>query len=323
MPEPSKNIARILTGDQRAGAQMIRLIEAGDPRVPGLLQDLYPHSGKAFIIGITGSPGTGKSTIINGLITQFRKQDFKVGVIAVDPTSPFSGGAILGDRLRMQTHATDEKVFIRSMASRGQAGGLSRATRDAALVLDAMGYHIILIETVGAGQGEFEVSFFAHSTGIVTVPGTCDGIQAVKAGILETGDIFIVNKGDMADADMSLHQLSMMIEMGRADQGGWKPRVLKTNGLDGQGLAALAEAFLCHYGFMEKNRLIEKKRKEQETLYFTTLVRDLTLEKIMGFMETAPEYREVLNQLGSREMDPFTAAQQVVQKMLKSSKKGR
>jgi LAO/AO transport system kinase len=323
MPEPSNDIARILAGNQRAGAQMIRLIEAGDPRVPELLRDLYPHSGKAFIIGITGSPGTGKSTLINGLITQFRKQDVKVGVIAVDPTSPFSGGAILGDRLRMQTHATDEKVFIRSMASRGQTGGLSRATRDAALVLDAMGYHIILIETVGAGQGDFEVSFLAHSTGIVTVPGTCDGIQAVKAGILETGDIFIVNKGDMADADISLHQLSMMIEMGRTDRTGWKPRVLKTNGLDGQGLAALAEAFLSHYAFMKKNTLIEKKRKEQETLYFTSLVRALTLEKIMGFMETAPEYRQILNQLESREMDPFTAAQQVVQKMLKSSKKGR
>ena len=328
MPEPSKNIARILAGDQRAGAQMIRLIETGDPRVPGLLRDLYPHSGKGFIIGITGSPGTGKSTLINGLITQFRKQDFKIGVIAVDPTSPFSGGAILGDRLRMQTHATDEKVFIRSMASRGQAGGLSRATRDAALVLDAMGYHIILIETVGAGQGDFEVSFLAHSTGIVTVPGTCDGIQAVKAGILETGDIFIVNKsdmadGDMADADISLHQLSMMIEMGRTDRTGWNPMVLKTNGLDGQGVAALAEAFLSHYAFMKENRLLEEKRKEQETLYFTSLVRDLTLEKIMGFMETAPQYRQILNQLESREMDPFTAAEQVVQKMLKSSIKGR
>jgi LAO/AO transport system kinase len=323
MPEPSNDIARILAGDQRAGAQMIRLIEAVDPRVTGLLRDLYPHSGKAFIIGITGSPGTGKSTLINGLITQFRKQDFTVGVIAVDPTSPFSGGAILGDRLRMQTHATDEKVFIRSMASRGQAGGLSRATRDAALVLDAMGYHIILIETVGAGQGEFEVSFLAHSLGIVTVPGTCDGIQAVKAGILETGDIFIVNKGDMADADISLHQLSMMIEMGRADRTGWKPRVLKTNGLDGQGVADLAAAFLSHYAFMKKNRLLEEKRKEQETLYFTSLVRDLTLEKIKGFMETAPEYKEVLNQLESRKIDPFTAAEQVVQKLLKSSIKGR
>jgi GTPase len=309
------DIKKILAGDQNAGARMIRLIEADDPRAFELLRTLYPHSGKGFIIGITGSPGTGKSTIINGLITQFRKQKFKVGVIAVDPTSPFTGGAILGDRLRMQTHATDEKVFIRSMASRGRAGGLSRATRDAALVLDAMGHHIILIETVGAGQAEFEISFLAHCVGIVILPGSCDGIQAVKAGILETGDIFIVNKADMAE-DISLHQLNQMIEMGRPRPTGWKPTVLTTNGLTDDGLEALAAAFLAHRGFMEKNQLIEGKRKEQETLYFTSLLRDLTLDKLMAFMENAPEYREVLNKIESGEMDPLTAAELVVKQII-------
>ncbi len=311
------DIQKILAGDQGAGARLIRLIEGDDPKGFALLKDLYPYAGKAFIIGITGSPGVGKSTVINGLITQFRKHDFKVGVIAVDPTSPFSGGAILGDRLRMQSHALDENVFIRSMASRGKAGGLSRAARDAAVVLDAMGYNIILIETVGAGQGEFEVSSLAHSIGIVTVPGTCDGIQAVKAGILETGDIFIVNKGDIADADVSVHQLSMMIEMGKVSQTGWKPPVVKTNGLDGQGLEELAEAFLSHHDFMEKNNLIDEKRKEQETLYFTSLLRDLTINKLSVFMETSSEYREVLTRLASHEIDPVTAAEQVVQKILK------
>ena len=313
-------IKRIMAGDQNAGARMIRLIESDDPQAFELLRALYPHSGKGFIIGITGSPGAGKSTIINGLITQFRKKDLKVGVIAVDPTSPFSGGAILGDRLRMQTHATDEKVFIRSMASRGHSGGLSRATRDAALVLDAMGYHIILIETVGAGQAEFDISFLAHSVGIVTVPGTCDGIQAVKAGILETGNIFIVNKGDLADAadaDISLHQLTQMIAMGKDRRTGWKPKVLTTNGLTGDGLTELATAFLDHHEFMITNQVFEEKRKEQETLYFTSLLRDLTLKKLMAFMENSPEYKEVLNKIGSGEMDPITAAELVVKQMRK------
>ncbi len=342
------DISGILAGDQKAGARMIRLIEGDAPLAFEGLKALYPHSGHAFIIGITGSPGVGKSTLINGLITAFRKLDFKVGVIAVDPTSPFSGGAILGDRLRMQAHATDEKVFIRSMASRGQAGGLSRATKDAAVVLDAMGYQIIIIETVGAGQGEFEVAFFAHSIGIVTVPGTCDGIQAVKAGILETGDIFIVNKrdpvtgdpagenpadGNTADADVSVHQLSMMLAMGRSHEtgrlsggrnsdgrnsGGWKPRVLKTNALDGQGTEELAAAFLAHQGFMKINNLMAEKRRRQETAYFNALLRDITLKRLLNFMENAPEYRDVLDKLEAREINPVSAAEKMVKKLILS-----
>ncbi|MBA3009282.1 MAG: methylmalonyl Co-A mutase-associated GTPase MeaB [Proteobacteria bacterium] len=323
MPDRSDFIKKILAGDPGAGARMIRLIEADDPQAFGLLRALYPHSGKAFIIGITGAPGAGKSTIINGLITQFRKQNFKVGVIAVDPTSPFSGGAILGDRLRMQTHATDENVFIRSMASRGRAGGLSRATRDAALVLDAMGHHILLIETVGAGQAEFEISYLAHSIGIVVVPGSCDGIQAVKAGILETGDIFIVNKGDMGDADVSAHQLSMVIEMGKARKTGWNPRVIKTHALEGLGLAELAAAFLAHRDFLGTDPDPDKTRKERETLYFNCLVRELAMKKLGAFMETDPAYPEIINQLLAREIDPFTAAEQVFKKIQRKMTHGK
>jgi LAO/AO transport system kinase len=315
-------IKDILAGNQRAGARMIRLIEEDDPKAFGLLKKLYPHSGKAFIIGITGSPGTGKSTLIDGLITEYRKSGLSVAIIAVDPTSPFSGGAILGDRLRMQGHATDEKVFIRSMASRGQAGGISRAARDAALVLDAMGYEIIIIETVGAGQAEFEISNLAHSIGIVSIPGTCDGIQAVKAGILETGDIFIVNKGDQPQAEVSVHQLNMMIGMGSdPSQTLWKPVVLKTIARDGTGLAKLAAAFLSHFDFMEKNNLMEQKRKDQEIIYFTSLLKDLTLKKLMWFMETSPEYNEVFKKLIAHEIDPLTAAEQLDQKMNRSIKK--
>lgn len=309
MPE----IRDILAGNQRAGARMIKLIEEDDPKAFDLLKSLYSHSGKAFIIGITGSPGVGKSTIIDKLIAEFRKSGFSVAVIAVDPTSPFSGGAILGDRLRMQGHATDEKVFIRSMASRGRAGGVSRAAKDAVIVLDAMGYEIIIIETVGAGQSEFEVSNIAHSTGIVSIPGTCDGIQAVKAGILETGDIFIVNKSDNDGADVTVHQLTMITDLGNGTK--WKPKVLKTIAHDGTGMEELVAAFLSHWKFMETNNLLEAKKREQETNYFTSLLKDLTLKKLLLFMENSLEYQEVLLKLKSHEINPLDAAEQMVKKI--------
>ena len=329
MPE----IKDILMGNQKAGARMIRLIDDDDPKAFDLLKQLYPHSGNAFIIGITGSPGVGKSTLIDALIFEFRKQDLKIAVIAVDPTSPFSGGAILGDRLRMQRHAADEKVFIRSMASRGQKGGLSRATKDTAVVLSAMGYDIIIIETVGAGQAEFDIASVVHSTGIVTIPGTGDGIQAVKAGILEIGDIFIVNKSDRPDAQVSVLELKMMLSMRSpktveqiANQTAgdkfqinppkrgltWTPRVLKTIAHNGTGVKELAETFLSHFDFMKKNTILDLKKKELERIYFNSLLKDLALEKILLFMKESNNFKEALNEIESGSMDPITAAENVV-----------
>ncbi|MEA3438151.1 MAG: methylmalonyl Co-A mutase-associated GTPase MeaB [Thermodesulfobacteriota bacterium] len=312
MPE----IKDILEGSKIAGARMIRLIEDCDPSAFEMLKLLYPHSGNAFIIGITGSPGVGKSTLIDALILEFRKLDIKVAVIAVDPTSPISGGAILGDRLRMQRHATDKKVFIRSMASRGKKGGLSRATKDAAVVLDAMGYEIIIVETVGAGQGEFDITTLAHSIGILNIPGTGDGIQTVKAGILETGDVFIVNKSDKPDADELVHHLTMMINMRRPSESNsakmnWTAKVLKTIARDGTGVKELADTFLSHFAFMKKNGLLDQKRTEVEKLYFKSLLKDLTLDKILSFMETSEEYMKILKKIQSHEMDPLSAAELV------------
>ena len=291
---------------------MIRLIEDNDPSAFELLKQLYPHAGGAFIIGITGSPGVGKSTLIDAMITEFRKLGKKVAVIAVDPSSPVSGGAILGDRIRMQRHATDTGVFIRSMASRGQKGGLSRATKDAVIVLDAMGYDVIIIETVGAGQAEFDIAGLAHSVGIVSIPGTGDGIQAVKAGILETGDIFIVNKSDKPDADAACHELVMMLGMRNLSETQWTPGVLKTIARNGTGVDKLAQSFLSHFNFMKKNGLIDLKRKKMEQMYFQSILKDLTLEKILALMKESTNFKETSKKIESGSMNPLSAAELMV-----------
>ena len=225
---------KILQGNQLAAARLIRLLEEGDPAGINGLKTLYPQTGKAFVLGVTGPPGAGKSTLLTYIISELRQRQLKVGVVAVDPSSPFSGGALLGDRLRMRRHTEDKGVFIRSMATRGHMGGLSKTTKETALVYDAMGYEVVLIETVGVGQDEVDVSEFAHSTAVVSLPGMGDDIQAMKAGLLEIGDIFVVNKADKPGADDVVDQLRLMRDMRTEIDGAWKPPIIKTVAINGE-----------------------------------------------------------------------------------------
>ncbi|HSO05075.1 MAG TPA: methylmalonyl Co-A mutase-associated GTPase MeaB [Candidatus Limnocylindrales bacterium] len=247
-------VERGLAGDPRSVGRLITLVEDGAPQLRALMAALASRSGSAHIVGLTGSPGVGKSTTTSALVAQFRAAGRRVGVLAVDPSSPFSGGALLGDRIRMQEHATDPEVFIRSMASRGHLGGLASATPQAVRVLDAAGCDPVLVETVGVGQSEVEVAGEADTTIVLLAPGMGDGIQAAKAGILEVGDIFVVNKADRDGADATARELRHMISLGPSGQAGaWKPPVLKVIATRGEGLSALVAAIDEHRAWLESS----------------------------------------------------------------------
>src|SRR6185503_7931130 len=233
---------RVVSGDPRAMARAISLIEDENPATPDLIRAIFSRTGRAYLVGVTGPPGAGKSTLVDRLTSEIRRQGQTVGVIAVDPTSPFTGGAVLGDRLRMQTHAEDQAVFIRSMATRGHLGGLARATGDAALVLDASGKEVILIETVGVGQDEVDIIRTADISIVTLVPGAGDDVQALKAGIMEIADIFVVNKADREGADRVVTEVEANLALRAYGSGEWRPPILKTIATTGAGVAELAAA---------------------------------------------------------------------------------
>ena len=257
-------VERALAGDARSVGRLITLVEDGAPQLRAVMAALAPRSGAAHVVGLTGSPGVGKSTTTSALVGQFRADGRRVGVLAVDPSSPFSGGALLGDRIRMQEHATDPEVFIRSMASRGHLGGLASATPQAVRVLDAAGCDPVLVETVGVGQSEVEVAGEADTTIVLLAPGMGDGIQAAKAGILEVGDIFVVNKADRDGADATARELRHMISLGPSGQAGaWKPPVLKVIATRGEGLAALVAAIDGHRAWLESSGTGVQRRRDR------------------------------------------------------------
>ncbi len=306
------NIEKVLRGDQLAGAKLIRMLEEGDPMGIEGLKALYAHTGNAFVLGITGAPGCGKSTLITHIITELRRRNMKVGVVAIDPSSPLSGGAFLGDRFRMRRHTEDEGVFIRSMATRGHLGGLSKTTRETVMVLDAMGYDVIIIETVGVGQAEVEIAEFAHTKAVVCMPGMGDDIQAMKAGILEIGDVFVVNKADRPGADDVVTQLRGMLEMARIPEDAWHPPVLKTVAVNTEGIVKLVNAFWSHRQYMLDSGKFSKHNFEQTFQLLRRLVMEMAADKILSSTGESPAYQTLLEALNNRKIDPFTAAETLV-----------
>jgi LAO/AO transport system kinase len=308
-------LKKILQGDQLSGARLMRRLENGDPQGTELLKGLYSHTGRAFVIGITGPPGAGKSTLVDAIISEFRKNSTTVGVVAVDPSSPISGGALLGDRLRMRRHSDDDGVFIRSMATRGHMGGLSRSARETVLVLDAMGYDVILIETVGVGQDEVEVAKLAHTTAVISLPGMGDDIQAMKAGLLEVGDVFVVNKADKTGADDVVVQLKMMIEMRGISASDWKPPVLKTSALKGDGIAELVEAIETHREFLKTSGKFLKHNTDQEYQLFRQILMEMAAQRIFDQAMKSGELKSLIDDMKTRKIDPYSVVELIIQKV--------
>ncbi len=303
---------RILAGDVRAAARLMRDIDDGFKSAVEELKVLYPHTGNAFIIGITGPPGAGKSTLVDQITAAYRRRSKRVGIVAIDPTSPFTGGAILGDRIRMNRHAEDDGVFIRSLATRGHLGGLSRSTGDVVNVMDAMGMDVVIIETVGVGQDEIDIVRMAHTTAVVMVPGLGDDIQAIKAGILEIGDVFVVNKADRDDADRTARELAAMLEMNPDKDREWQPKVLKTEASRNRGIEELVNEIEAHRSYLHHSGAIRRLLEEKNTRLFLELLKERLFAEVYGHIHVNGKFREIVDGLVNRKQDPYSAVEAIL-----------
>ncbi len=309
----SGTVERALAGDLRAMARLITLVESESSAADGIMRAIYPHTGRAHIVGITGSPGAGKSTFSDKLIMSLKEQGASVGVVAVDPSSPFTGGAILGDRLRMQRHALDPSVFIRSMGSRGSLGGLGKATYEAALILDACGKDVVLIETVGVGQSEIDIMKIADTVCLLLVPGMGDDIQIMKAGIMEIADVFVVNKADRDGADRIVNEVNIMLDL--LGERPWRPPVLKTVAETGEGVGAMGGALKDHRDFLLRSEAGRQRRWQR----LAKEVEDILRREIARVAEHAwEEIRtpDLLMDLEERRRDPYDVAENILKDLL-------
>ncbi len=305
----------VLQGNIKATARLIRDVEDELPSAIEELKALYPHTGRSYIIGITGSPGSGKSTLIDLLIDVFRKRGKTIGVIAIDPSSPFSGGAILGDRIRMQRHATDGGVFIRSLATRGWRGGLSRATANVINIMDAMGKDIILIETVGAGQAEVDIINFTHTSMVILVPGMGDWVQTLKAGILEIADIFVINKADKKGADELKAELEAMLQMSVYSPQAWKPKIFLTEAVNNKGIDELVEGIYQHKEFLIATGGHDTHLKERARLELIEVLKSSLMDHVFQIVNQNNYLEKLIDDLVNKRTDPYSAASDIIKKL--------
>jgi GTPase len=309
--------ARLVEGDRLALARLISAVEASRQDAREQLRCLFPRTGRAHVVGVTGPPGSGKSTLTTRLAIEYRRREQTVGIVAVDPTSPYSGGAILGDRVRMMELHSDPAVFVRSMATRGVMGGLARSTLDVVLLLDAFGKDVVLIETVGVGQDEVEIARAADTTMVVGVPNLGDDIQAIKAGILEIADVLVVNKADLAGADRLVAELRAMLQLSTVGSREWTPPIVQTVATDGQGVAELVDQVAAHRSFLESTGTWRARRAESARRQVRAIVED-RVQRRLEALTSGSDWQARFEAIASRDQDPYSVADEVMNEMAKN-----